>query len=525
MSFGNTRKLIAEFEKHINAILKTKKQEAIQELRSVLAASLAKMNVNSDDSKNKETQEAAKIGEMLVDMVEIYLREIDSNTVKNIILDYMDNPYDPKKYPINNIALIIGRTGPPFKKIIQHIAGTKTNLGDFESIIKMIESDSRTVPPTHFDHVLESATNELFKIKSNKVSDEIFDWQNLLTDISKRAFGGGSFAQVHQATYKGHQQDIEMLIRVSPIDIKEEIESEYPILKTMAEMLDKDNSSEDLLGLPKLAPLAKFYIKLVCSELDGYQTAKKQIDAYRYYHHKSIDLKYWTKERKVRFIVPAIYATSKKVSIQDKVSGKKLSDVPREFAEVAVRALTKLWFKEAFLGSGFFHGDLQEGNFMIKENPKTKEIEVSIIDFGIAGILSKKQQNTLFKFILAIKARDVEMILELYNELGIIPRGTDINSIRTKLQAEKELELNNTFIIGLEGGWEIDVNLVGVARTIFLIDGFYKRTNWEIMKYWQVLEESKTLGPRFLEIMGEYADQRGKILGRDLRSFFGMDRW
>ena len=99
--------------------------------------------------------------------------------------------------------------------------------------------------------------------------------------------------------------------------------------------------------------------------------------------------------------------------------------------------MTKLWFREALFGSGFFHGDLHSGNIFLDFNPEDMEYTpsntnwgprrgasgsrggarrpsrvvsrpylVTLIDFGNTGFFSKAQQDGFMDLVKGIYGCD-----------------------------------------------------------------------------------------------------------------------
>jgi predicted unusual protein kinase regulating ubiquinone biosynthesis (AarF/ABC1/UbiB family) len=58
--------------------------------------------------------------------------------------------------------------------------------------------------------------------------------------------------------------------------------------------------------------------------------------------------------------------------------------------------LNTMWFKEAFYGSGFYHGDLHAGNLMV-DTPEGGRTTLGLIDFGNAATLDPKVQRDFLR--------------------------------------------------------------------------------------------------------------------------------
>lgn len=64
--------------------------------------------------------------------------------------------------------------------------------------------------------------------------------------------------------------------------------------------------------------------------------------------------------------------------------------------------LVEVWVKEGIYGSGFYHGDLHAGNFMLDDSGLT------VIDFGNVTKLSLEQQEEVTRMMMAASVGDVE---------------------------------------------------------------------------------------------------------------------
>ena len=105
----------------------------------------------------------------------------------------------------------------------------------------------------------------------------------------------------------------------------------------------------------------------------------------------SIDAKFFPKFYGLAYLKNS---TKNPVLLTSCVGGKKLSqcykDITEDYPEIIPQIIMEICTAITFIhDKGVFHGDLSPNNVMIDHNPKTEEVKVYIIDFGLADSIKR----------------------------------------------------------------------------------------------------------------------------------------
>lgn len=96
----------------------------------------------------------------------------------------------------------------------------------------------------------------------------------------------------------------------------------------------------------------------------------------------------------------------------------QLQDAGFNLSKIAERAID-IFFTQVFRDN-FFHADLHPGNIFITANPQ-QDPQYVMVDFGIVGSLSTRDQHYLAANMLALLARDYRRVAELHVLSGWLP--------------------------------------------------------------------------------------------------------
>ena len=95
--------------------------------------------------------------------------------------------------------------------------------------------------------------------------------------------------------------------------------------------------------------------------------------------------------------IPYVYEeftkNNNKIIVMDYLDGKKLNEIEEEDKDNYLEQLVKFSFK-SILFNRTFHCDLHPGNIIFLDNPK----RLGIIDYGIIGNITKKEQENIYNF-------------------------------------------------------------------------------------------------------------------------------
>ena len=127
-----------------------------------------------------------------------------------------------------------------------------------------------------------------------------------------------------------------------------------------------------------------------------------------------------------RICIPRVHweYTTARVLTLERLEGTSLNDregiaaldvdraaLARDLAEV---------FLEQFFKIGLFHADPHPGNILIR-----KDGRISLVDFGMTGRLDSEVRRGLATSFIALMARDLDIIVDVYMEIGAVPDDVD----------------------------------------------------------------------------------------------------
>ena len=84
---------------------------------------------------------------------------------------------------------------------------------------------------------------------------------------------------------------------------------------------------------------------------------------------------------------------------------------------------TELWYDNALFGDGFFHGDLHAGNIFFSPKPIPdyapygRDYQLTLIDFGACGKLSKQEQRGVLSMILGAATSSPKIVVRALGDL------------------------------------------------------------------------------------------------------------
>lgn len=210
-----------------------------------------------------------------------------------------------------------------------------------------------------------------------------------------KPLAAASVGQVHAATLKETGEDV--IVKVMRPGIRERAQRELKLLKELApgggtrKIVDRLESS-------------------LMDELDFTLEAQNM---------KSGEI-YWKPQKGVFPIgLAGEFETTKDVLVMERAYEKPIDkfhgkDLPLK--SEALATFTELWYDNALFGDGFFHGDLHAGNIFFNPEPLTdyapygRDYQLTLIDFGACGKLSKSERRGVLSLILGTATSSPEIV-------------------------------------------------------------------------------------------------------------------
>jgi ubiquinone biosynthesis protein len=245
---------------------------------------------------------------------------------------------------------------------------------------------------------------------------------DLFSEFDSTPLASASIAQVHAAKLKG--QDQEVVVKVIRPDIKQTIQSDIELMRTLAGVVQKI-----LPDGKRLRPVevVEEYERTIIDELDLTHEAANGIQFKQNFEHSEA------------LYVPKIYSDycHRNVMVMERIYGTPISDIAAleqqnvNFKRLAERGV-EVFFTQVFRDS-FFHADMHPGNiFVAHGNPE--DPQYITIDFGIVGTLTREDKRYLAENFIAFFNSNYRKVAELHVDSGWVPADTDIDDFEASIR-------------------------------------------------------------------------------------------
>lgn len=293
----------------------------------------------------------------------------------------------------DKLAAILNNSGPAMQKLFQLFGDDVKS----EKVGKVMAALKSQIKP--FDSNIAIATIE--RDLGGSIAETF-------SSFREKPLAAASVGQVHAATLKGTGEDV--IVKVMRPGIRDRARRELQLLKELApgggtrKIVDRLESS-------------------LMDELDFTLEAENM---------KSGEI-YWKPQKGVFPIgLAGDFETTKDVLVMerayenpiDKFHGK---DLPLK--SEALATFTELWYDNALFGDGFFHGDLHAGNIFFNPTPLPgyapygRDYQLTLIDFGACGKLSKTEQRGVLSLILGTATSSPEIVARALGDLCDVTEG------------------------------------------------------------------------------------------------------
>lgn len=327
-----------------------------------------------------------------------YFSRLSSSSRKNILSQMVGGNLNAS--PIERFELMVLSSGPQFQKLLQIMAREAGMPPELLRVFKRLESKAMAVPP--------ALVRELFEAERSR-----YNWVNY--DV--KPLGTGTMAQVHRGTIRQGNAEQKVVIRFLKPEITERVAEDYRILRELAPLIDAHPVMK-AQGFPKVTPLVEDLNRTVTDELSLKDTVDRQLQANQVYEKQ---LFFSGREYKnyIETLVPDVYSfePSSKLHVQEMLYGEKLDKVAEFYAQSipdlkkgVVEEITKMWIQELIFGSGFFHSDLHQGNFLVDFGDE--KIRVALLDYGMGGQISRQMQAQILILSAGIELNRSDIISE-----------------------------------------------------------------------------------------------------------------
>lgn len=245
------------------------------------------------------------------------------------------------------------------------------------------------------------------------------DVGTLFARFDEQPLAAASIAQVHTAALHDGR---EVVIKVTRPDIHNQILRDFEILAWLGNWLE--NRLEAARAL-HLSEIIQDYRQIILNELDLSLEADNTRRMRHYFTGSSM------------MYVPEVYMDSKDVMVAERITGVPISDITTfdrlgmDRADLAEKGLT-IFFTQVFRDN-FFHADMHPGNVFVETiNPSNPRFIA--LDCAIMGELSKSDQMTVARMLLAVMNSNFMQLIQIVHQAGWIPPGTDQDALAREMR-------------------------------------------------------------------------------------------
>lgn len=245
------------------------------------------------------------------------------------------------------------------------------------------------------------------------------DVNTLFARFDEQPLAAASIAQVHTAALHDGR---EVVVKVTRPNIRQQILQDFEILQWLGHFLEKRLDAARALHLSEII---QDYRQIILKELDLTLEADNTRRMRHYFTGSSM------------MYVPEVYMDSKDVMVAERITGVPISDVATfdrlgmDRADLAQKGLT-IFFTQVFRDN-FFHADMHPGNVFVETiNPQNPRFIA--LDCAIMGELSKHDQMTVARMLLAVMNSDFMQLIQIVHQAGWIPPGTDQDALAREMR-------------------------------------------------------------------------------------------
>ena len=245
------------------------------------------------------------------------------------------------------------------------------------------------------------------------------DVGTLFARFDEQPLAAASIAQVHTAALHDGR---EVVVKVTRPDIRNQILRDFQMLAWLGNWLE--NRLEAARAL-HLSEIIQDYRQIILNELDLSLEADNTRRMRHYFTGSSM------------MYVPEVYMDSKDVMVAERITGVPISDIATfdrlgmDRADLAEKGLT-IFFTQVFRDN-FFHADMHPGNVFVETiNPSNPRFIA--LDCAIMGELSKSDQMTVARMLLAVMNSNFMQLIQIVHQAGWIPPGTDQDALAREMR-------------------------------------------------------------------------------------------
>ncbi|WP_373350569.1 ABC1 kinase family protein [Acinetobacter bereziniae] len=242
---------------------------------------------------------------------------------------------------------------------------------------------------------------------------------SIFARFDEQPLAAASIAQVHTAALHDGR---EVVVKVTRPDIRRQILQDFEILQWLGASLEKRLEAARAVHFSEII---QNYRQVILNELDLTLEADNTRRMRHYFTGSSM------------MYVPEVYMDSKDVMVAERITGVPISDIETferlgmDRKDLAEKGLT-IFFTQVFRDN-FFHADMHPGNVFV-ETLNPSHPRYIALDCAIMGELSKQDQMTVARMLLAVMNSDFMQLIQIVHQAGWIPPGTDQDALAREMR-------------------------------------------------------------------------------------------
>lgn len=290
------------------------------------------------------------------------------------------SPESQRESAARRFRLFLSDLGPTFIKLGQ-ILSTRADLLPREYIQELAFLQD-AVPPEPMSHVVEQIERSFGK-----------PVHELYRSMEETPLASASIAQVHLARTLDGQ---EVVVKVQRPGIAERVRADLDLLYYAARILE---AVVEETGVYTPVGIIEEFDAAIHEELD-FLIEARNLREFGANH-----------QNRPEFVIPRVYEelSGRTVLTMELLRGEKIRaiDLAQHDHKLLARRAVDGAFRQLF-EDGLFHGDPHPGNILVLPGER-----IGLLDFGVAGRVTKQMQENLILLVLAVALKDAETVARL----------------------------------------------------------------------------------------------------------------
>jgi ubiquinone biosynthesis protein len=246
--------------------------------------------------------------------------------------------------------------------------------------------------------------------------------RDIFVEFDEHPLAAASIAQVHAATLATGES---VVVKVQRPQVASLVRRDLAAMSWIAPVMVGRIPVSALANPPALVDL---FAETIVEELDFRLEAQNMLDIAKILAD--------TNQRALVVPRPHPELVTRRVLVMERLDGFSWDDVEgMKAAGIDTSAVVRaglVAFMEGAILFGVFHGDLHGGNLFVMPDGR-----VALLDYGITGRLDEEKRLAFLRLLMGGTGNDVKLQLSALQDLGALPKGTDLDGVIRDLNLDK----------------------------------------------------------------------------------------